>query len=452
MNDPFALDGDGAMQVEGMDLVGDDQTTPNGTFLCIYAQKLTYGLAFYSEATSTLQLGWTHSKELLQKVKYHFQPNIIFTSSNCPVELFDFLQRDDCFYAFDGVQRLKASSFSFSGGKTRLGNIHIAHLSDLDQQDKFSKISQLIDTENEPMISAAGALIEWLEKRQAAVVGMQTPLMVQQLITLPLEGILVIDAVTYNTLQIFKADHHPSNFGIGKAKEGISLFGLFSRCVSSQGKNLLKQWFLSPTQDISIIESRLDAIEFFLRHENREFRRQLMLILKAIKDIPRILTRITTHQLKSSFIDWKNLYFSISYALKINEICQIAQIDDLEILRRIPTILNEDLFYVRDLILSFIDFGACQEQNRLVIRDGASPPLDEYNQTYRSLDEILNQVAQSERYKCPELSFLSILYFPQLGFQLEIPVDDLTSDAITNMARHLEQDPYYFRYQAKTLF
>ena len=46
-----------------------------------------------------------------------------------------------------------------------------------------------------------------------------------------------MDADTFQTLNIFKSDRHPSMQGIGGKKEGLSLYGLLSeRCHSAPGK------------------------------------------------------------------------------------------------------------------------------------------------------------------------------------------------------------------------
>jgi DNA mismatch repair protein MSH5 len=55
------------------------------------------------------------------------------------------------------------------------------------------------------------------------------------------EEIMLLDPSTYESLQIFKHEDHPSALGVGKAKEGLSLYGILNRCVSSIGKNMLRQ-------------------------------------------------------------------------------------------------------------------------------------------------------------------------------------------------------------------
>jgi DNA mismatch repair protein MSH5 len=48
--------------------------------------------------------------------------------------------------------------------------------------------------------------------------------------------------------------------GIGRAKEGLSVFGLLNRCVTPPGRRLLRLWFARPLVDMAALESRLDAV------------------------------------------------------------------------------------------------------------------------------------------------------------------------------------------------
>lgn len=43
----------------------------------------------------------------------------------------------------------------------------------------------------------------------------------------------MVDTTTLSALQIFHEDRHPSNMGIGKPKEGLSIYGIMNRCVTN---------------------------------------------------------------------------------------------------------------------------------------------------------------------------------------------------------------------------
>ena len=100
----------------------------------------------------------------------------------------------------------------------------------------------------------------------------------------------MVDLATLKSLQIFVDEPHPSNMGIGKAKEGFSVFGLFhSQCstnmasqlnsysltsqpkpwmgifiISLQGKRLLRLWMLRPVVNLSVVSDRQDTVELLI--------------------------------------------------------------------------------------------------------------------------------------------------------------------------------------------
>lgn len=44
---------------------------------------------------------------------------------------------------------------------------------------------------------------------------------------------LMLDPLTLKGLQIFQEEGHPSAMGIGRAKEGFSVYGMFNQCVTN---------------------------------------------------------------------------------------------------------------------------------------------------------------------------------------------------------------------------
>ncbi|MCI12833.1 DNA mismatch repair protein MSH5-like, partial [Trifolium medium] len=94
-------------------------------------------------------------------------------------------------------------------------------------------------------------------------------------------------AAAHEALQIFQIDKHPSHMGIGRAKEGFSVFGMMNKCVTPMGRRLLRQWFLRPILDLEVLNYRLNSISFFQCSE--ELVASLRETLKSVKDIPHLL-------------------------------------------------------------------------------------------------------------------------------------------------------------------
>jgi DNA mismatch repair protein MSH5 len=69
------------------------------------------------------------------------------------------------------------------------------------------------------------------------------------------------------SLQIFDQEAH-ANLHFSKMKEGLSLYGILNKCITHNGKLLLRNWLLRPSTESQVIESRQDAIECFLESGN----------------------------------------------------------------------------------------------------------------------------------------------------------------------------------------
>jgi DNA mismatch repair ATPase MutS len=142
--------------------------------------------------------------------------------------------------------------------------------------------------------------------------------------------------------------------GKGRAKEGLSLFGIMDHTVisaspphltlqkSSSGRRLLRTWFLRPPTDIEVIHDRLgnhhtmttnepDTISFLMEH--RDYIKELQACLSHMKDTFRIMGRMRTA--KSSIADWKNILQACYHSLKMKEIVQTMPENQLKVFEKV---------------------------------------------------------------------------------------------------------------------
>lgn len=40
--------------------------------------------------------------------------------------------------------------------------------------------------------------------------------------------------------------------GVGQAKEGLSVYGMVNKCITSMGRNLLRLWLLRPMINLEV--------------------------------------------------------------------------------------------------------------------------------------------------------------------------------------------------------
>jgi len=114
-----------------------------------------------------------------------------------------------------------------------------------------------------------------------------------------LSDLMFVNSDTLASLQIIQSENHPNshmqgpNRSTSGAKESLSVFGLFYHLASTpQGKQKLRQIFLRPSMNISIIGERLTTIGVLLQSENSPLLEKICKSLKKIKDIRSVVVHL----------------------------------------------------------------------------------------------------------------------------------------------------------------
>ena len=196
--------------------------------------------------------------------------------------------------------------------------------------------------------------------------------------------------------------------GVGRSKEGFSLFGLFDRTKSLPGRQCLRQWMLAPFCDRERILRRQDGVALIVRPENREFVGEITRLMKHIHDIPRILLRIK--KVESGQQEWCRLYRSLESAIQILDFTT-SFTRDYDYSNESSTTSDDrvaDRQYIADLLQSIqyetirtiyeriaraIDFDASVELSTTTIREGYDKQLDQIRNVYDSLESYLTRAA-----------------------------------------------------------
>ena len=118
------------------------------------------------------------------------------------------------------------------------------------------------------------------------------------------EEVMHINADALYSLQVFDSENHASIHS-DKTKEGLSLYGILNNTKTALGKNLMRQWLLRPSTSIAVIGSRHDAVACFMRPDNLSTAAVMHSHLKGIKNIPKILSVMSSGKAKAS--DWQGL-------------------------------------------------------------------------------------------------------------------------------------------------
>lgn len=147
-----------------------------------------------------------------------------------------------------------------------------------------------------------------------------------------LSDTMFVNADTLASLQILRSESHPNSHNQGPTnsasatKESLSVYGLFHSLASTpQGRHKLKQLFLRPSMDLTIIEERQATISILLRPDNAPVFGKLVQSLRKIKNLRTVLMSlqkgVSGSSGKGSFQNgvWQSLqYFSFT-AMRIIE-------------------------------------------------------------------------------------------------------------------------------------
>lgn len=249
-------------------------------------------------------------------------------------------------------------------------------------------------------VSAAGALISYLEQTQTGVAEQLTRLNKYET-----GDYLLIDAKTLQSLEIFES------------ASGASLWSFLDRTKTAMGGRLLRRWLRSPLLETAEIYRRQNYVAWFIEQKNE--RVKLQEILSNLKDLERLSGRAKAQQISPY-----ELLALINSLEKIPAIKSILQADA----NRFSKLLVEmpDCKKLVELLSSALseDLPARITEQNYVIREGFSAELDKLRVALRDGKNYLADIEKRERERTG-IKSLRVGYNKVFGYYIEVTKSNL---------------------------
>ncbi|KAK2465358.1 hypothetical protein APHAL10511_002712 [Amanita phalloides] len=289
------------------------------------------------------------------------------------------------------------------------------------------RLSNFASVDSSPLCMASiGALIDYLVREHATcdlddegIAGLE----VNDIEVIAPAGAMQINADALFSLQVFENESHASVHS-EKTKEGLSLFGILNHTRTALGRSLMRTWLLRPSLSLTVIKERHDAVECFMRPDNQVPASVIHAHLKGVKNMPRILSTMKSGRAKLP--DWQALVkFTFHTAMIRETLRELHHAIDIPIVQELLAVLDTTRFKdVGAQVNGIIDWEESVNAGRVCVRQHVDEELDNKKHIYFGIDSVLSKVAEQISYSVPHpyTSSLNVVYFPQLGFLICIPM------------------------------
>ncbi|MBR2870314.1 MAG: DNA mismatch repair protein MutS, partial [Clostridia bacterium] len=261
------------------------------------------------------------------------------------------------------------------------------------------KLSSLGLKENSCVINSCGALIAYLKETQKhALLNLKSIKVEEQ------ADFMMLDANAIRNLELVKTIHDGKRYG--------SLLWLLDKTRTGMGARKLQSWILSPLNDKSKIEYRLNGVESL--YNNTLIRQSISQILGSVKDIGRLAGKISNGNLMPA--DCLALKNSLEVLPSIK--FQLLGIES-DFIRDIDEKLEDFSDVIKLISCAISDNPKATTKDGGYIKDGYNQNLDELRSISKNSKVYLSNLENEEREKTG-IKTLRIAYNRVFGYYIEV--------------------------------
>lgn len=276
-------------------------------------------------------------------------------------------------------------------------------------------------------IVAAGVILRYLSDTEHKEVGH-----ISRLTRLDEDKYVWLDRFTIRNLELVFAQH----------EGGVPLIQVLDHTITPMGARLLRKWLVLPLKEKSLIQERLDTVEFFVK--NDEIAENLALLLKPIGDLERLISKVAVRRINPR--EMVQLKRALSQIVPIKKLLEIGS-KEFSILQKYLNQLTDCKYLVEKIEREIRDEAPVLTNQGNMIKSGIDADLDEYHKIAFSGKDFLIEIQNREAQRTG-IPSLKISYNKVFGYYLEVsnahkskvPGEWIRKQTLVNAERYITEE------------
>ncbi|KAL9697505.1 hypothetical protein quinque_000946 [Culex quinquefasciatus] len=277
-------------------------------------------------------------------------------------------------------------------------------------------LASVLPVEQELLIHAVGSLLKLLEQIIPADDG---PLVTRINVLTP-DTQLIIDELTYQSLQIFNSRLHPSGFKQKVESSSCSLIKLFNRCSSNIGKLELRTIMQQPVRDLAELELRLNTVQWSVAGRNSRSAEEMRNVIGNLTKVQPVYRKIAKQSTKNS--DWKSLKKNVYYLYMLCKLCLAVGEPELRgtVINILAEFVSEEENALKQLLFTLdevVDLDRGNQNNKFTVKRGIDRELDRLRTSFDETRGLLMETSRVDFENLPvDMSDVYVTFLPSYGY------------------------------------
>jgi DNA mismatch repair protein MutS len=391
-------------------------TKKNNFLASIYFGKELHGIAFLDLSTGEFMCA-EGKLPYLEKLIQSFAPAEIIYSKTARKSASDLLKNE--FITFHCEDWVFQYDFTYEKLKSHFGTANL----------KGFGIEEL-----QSGTIAAGAILYYLEETEHKEIQH-----ISAISRIAEEKYVWLDKFTIRNLELVFAQH----------EGGVPLIQILDHTVTPMGSRMMKKWLVLPLKEKSMIEERLNVVDFF--YQNAPLIEEIISQMKLIGDLERLISKVVVGRANPREIN------QIKRALKVTlPIKELLKLQKNLTLKKLSDQLHPCEFLLEKIEKELKEDAPMLTHQGGIIKDGVDDELDEYRGLATSGKDFLIRIQQRE-VENTGISSLKIAFNRVFGYYLEVthlhrdkvPQEWIRKQTLVNAERYIT--PELKEYEEKIL-